>query len=144
MREQPVFWIKNDFFRARICIPYLLRSPGIDSPPVGPVGQPYLTYRPARLNIDSLESIPRLFKRLQIRALGPDETKTSLRRNMNYFKTYNLLIKRELSQTVKLFLQCAADLLIKTEDFYQVLLCTYVWYILTRPNQKIPGPDQSI
>ncbi len=28
----------------------LLRSPGIDSQPCGPVRQPYLTYRPARLH----------------------------------------------------------------------------------------------
>jgi hypothetical protein len=50
----------------------LLRSPVIDSQPGGPVRQPYLTYRPARLKkigkIDSLESIPGLLKRLQIRA----------------------------------------------------------------------------
>jgi hypothetical protein len=50
---------------------YLLRSPGIDSKPGGPVQQPYLTYRPAgphRL----AESIPGLLKRLQIRALYPN------------------------------------------------------------------------
>ncbi len=52
----------------------LLRSTGIDSQPGGPVRQPYLTYRLARLQclhsgIDSLESIPGLLKRLQIRAL---------------------------------------------------------------------------
>jgi hypothetical protein len=46
----------------------LLRSPGIDSQPGGPVKKPYLTYRPARL-LDSLESIPGLLRRLQIRAL---------------------------------------------------------------------------
>ncbi len=34
--------------RARICKP--LRSPGIDSQSGGPVRQPYLTYRPARLH----------------------------------------------------------------------------------------------
>ncbi len=52
----------------------LLRSTGIDSQPGGPVRQPYLTYRLARLQslhggIDSLESIPGLLKLLQIRAL---------------------------------------------------------------------------
>jgi hypothetical protein len=46
----------------------LLRSPGIDSQPGGPVRQPYLTYRPARLH-KLAESIPGLYKRLQIRAL---------------------------------------------------------------------------
>jgi hypothetical protein len=42
----------------------LLRSPRIDSQPGGPVRQPYLTYRPARLH-RLAESIPGLFKRLQ-------------------------------------------------------------------------------
>ncbi len=46
----------------------LLRSPGIDSQPGGPVRQPFLMYRPARLN-SLAESIPGLLKRLQIRAL---------------------------------------------------------------------------
>jgi hypothetical protein len=51
----------------------LLRSPGIDSQPGGPVRQPYLTYRPAYMatkvgGIGFLESIPGLHKRLQIRA----------------------------------------------------------------------------
>ncbi len=41
-----------------------LRSPGIDSQPGGPLRQPYLTNRPARL---LAESIPGLLKRLQIR-----------------------------------------------------------------------------
>jgi hypothetical protein len=50
----------------------LLRSPGIDSQPGGPVRQPYLTYRPARL-YRLAESIPGLLKRLQIRA-QPSET----------------------------------------------------------------------
>ncbi len=36
----------------------LLRSPGIDSQPGGPLRQPYLTYRPARLHrLDSLDSV---------------------------------------------------------------------------------------
>jgi hypothetical protein len=35
----------------------LLRSPGIDSKPGGPVRQPYLTYRPDRLH-ELAESIP--------------------------------------------------------------------------------------
>ncbi len=43
----------------------LLRSPGIDSKPDGPVRHPYLTYRPARLHRLS-ESIPGLLKRLHI------------------------------------------------------------------------------
>ncbi len=47
----------------------LLRGPGIDSLPGGPVLQPYLTYRPARLH-RLAESIPRLIKRLQTRALS--------------------------------------------------------------------------
>jgi hypothetical protein len=45
----------------------LLRSPGIDSQPGGPVRQPYLTYRPAQLH-SLAESIPGLLTRLQIRA----------------------------------------------------------------------------
>ncbi len=45
----------------------LLRSPGIDSQPGGPVWQPCLTYRPARLH-RLAESIPGLCNRLQIRA----------------------------------------------------------------------------
>jgi hypothetical protein len=48
----------------------LIRSPGIDSQPGGPVRRPYLSYRPARLHWLS-ESIPRsvtgLHKHLQIR-----------------------------------------------------------------------------
>ena len=56
---------------ARIC--QRLRSPGIDSQPGGPVRQPYLTHRPARLH-RLAESIPwirflRSLKGLQIRAL---------------------------------------------------------------------------
>ncbi len=47
----------------------LLKSPGIDSRPDGPVRQPYLSYRPAG-GIESSESIPGLLKRLQIRAQG--------------------------------------------------------------------------
>ncbi len=46
----------------------LLRSLRIDSQPGGPVRQPYLPYRPARLH-RFLESIPGLLKRLQSRAL---------------------------------------------------------------------------
>ncbi len=56
----------------------LLRIPGIDSQPGGPLRQPYLSYRAARLyttvyrlysGIVSSESIPGLLKRLQIQAL---------------------------------------------------------------------------
>jgi hypothetical protein len=52
----------------------LLRSPGIDSQPLGSVRQPYLSYRPAWLQelhgrIYSPESIPGLYKLLQIRVL---------------------------------------------------------------------------
>ncbi len=39
----------------------LLRSPGMDFQPGGPVRQPYLTYRPARLYMVA-ESIPGLLK----------------------------------------------------------------------------------
>ncbi len=46
----------------------LLRSPGIDFQPGGPVRQPYMTHRPARLH-RLAESIPELFKSKQIRAL---------------------------------------------------------------------------
>ncbi len=46
----------------------LLRSPGIDSQPGGPVRQCCLTYRPARLH-RLAESIPGLLKRSKIRAL---------------------------------------------------------------------------
>jgi hypothetical protein len=46
----------------------LLRSPGIDSQPGGQVGQPSLSYRPARLHrpgeIDYKDSLPGLLKRL--------------------------------------------------------------------------------
>jgi hypothetical protein len=52
-------------YRARICKPF--KEPGIDSQPVGLVGQPYLSYRPARLH-RLPESVPGLLKRLQIRA----------------------------------------------------------------------------
>jgi hypothetical protein len=45
----------------------LLRSPGIDSQPGGPVLQPYLTYRSASQH-SLAESIPGLLKRLQVRA----------------------------------------------------------------------------
>jgi hypothetical protein len=45
----------------------LLRSPGIDFQPGGPVRQPYLTYKPARL-YSLAESIPGILKCLQIRA----------------------------------------------------------------------------
>ncbi len=46
----------------------LLRSPWIDSLPVGPVRQPYFSYRPDRLH-RLAKSILELHKRLQIRAL---------------------------------------------------------------------------
>jgi hypothetical protein len=45
----------------------LLRRPGIDSQPGGPVRQPCLSYRPARLH-RLIDPIPGLRKRLQIRA----------------------------------------------------------------------------
>jgi hypothetical protein len=51
--------------RARICKPF--KEPGIDSQPGGPVRQPYLLYRLARLH-RLAESIPGLLKCLQIRA----------------------------------------------------------------------------
>jgi hypothetical protein len=47
----------------------LLRSPRIDSQPGGPVRQPYLSYRPAKLH-RLAESTPGLLKRLKIRALA--------------------------------------------------------------------------
>jgi hypothetical protein len=46
----------------------LLRSLGMNSKPGGPVRQPYLSCRTARLH-RLAESIPGLLKRLQIRAL---------------------------------------------------------------------------
>ncbi len=46
----------------------LLRRPGIDFQPGGPVRQPYFSYRPVRLH-SLAESIPWFHKRLQIRAL---------------------------------------------------------------------------
>jgi hypothetical protein len=46
----------------------LLRSPGIDSQPGGPVRQPLFNVPAARLQ-KLAESIPRLLKRVQIRAL---------------------------------------------------------------------------
>jgi hypothetical protein len=36
----------------------LLRSPGIDAKPGGPVGKPYFTFRPSRLQHRMAESIP--------------------------------------------------------------------------------------
>ncbi len=51
--------------RARICKPF--KEPGIDSQPGGPVRQPDLLYRLARLH-RLAESIPGLLKCLQIRA----------------------------------------------------------------------------
>jgi hypothetical protein len=51
--------------RALIFNPF--KEPGIDSQPGGPVRQPYLLYRLARLH-RLAESIPGLLKRLQIRA----------------------------------------------------------------------------
>ncbi len=51
--------------RARICNPF--NEPGINSQPGGPVWQPYLLYRLARLH-RLAESIPGLLKCLQIRA----------------------------------------------------------------------------
>ncbi len=48
--------------RARICKSF--QELGMDSQPGGPVRQPYLTYRPARLHRPE-ESIPGLLKRLQ-------------------------------------------------------------------------------
>ena len=55
----------------------LLRGPGIDSQPGGPVRQPYLSYRPARLH-RLVETTPGLLKRLQIRALVISSTLTSV------------------------------------------------------------------
>jgi hypothetical protein len=70
---------------ARICKPFLMR-PEIDSQPGGPVRQSYLTYRASRLEgIDSMESIPGLLKRLQIRACAEVEYMSIL---------YSLLVKR--------------------------------------------------
>jgi hypothetical protein len=47
----------------------LLRSPGIDSQPGGPVRQPYLTYQSAMLHrLAESTVIPGLLKHLQIRA----------------------------------------------------------------------------
>ncbi len=51
--------------RARICKPF--KEPGIDSQPGGTVRQPYLLYQLVRLH-RLAESIPRLLKRLQMRA----------------------------------------------------------------------------
>ncbi len=62
-------------YRARICqglwsselvFVKLLRSPEIDSQPVGPVQQPFSSYRTARLH-RLAESIPWFLKRFQIR-----------------------------------------------------------------------------
>ncbi len=52
---------------ARICKPF--KEPRHRSQPSGPVRQPYLSYRPARLHRSLSESIPGLHKRSQIRAL---------------------------------------------------------------------------
>ncbi len=50
-------WGSNVYFLPEPKFVNLLRSPGIDSQPGGPVRQPYLTYRPARLH-RLAESIP--------------------------------------------------------------------------------------
>ncbi len=83
--------LSNRPARASICKPF--KGPGIDSKPGGPVRQPYLPYLPAKLHrnrflgsfnvykyglrlhrlaegIHSLESIPRLHKRLKIQVLS--------------------------------------------------------------------------
>jgi hypothetical protein len=52
--------------RAHICKPF--KEPRNRFPACGPVTQPYLPYRPARLR-RLAESIPGLLKRLQIRAM---------------------------------------------------------------------------
>ncbi len=51
------FPIHNSFNIAEPVFVNFLKSPGIDSQPVGPVRQPYLTYRPARLH-RLAESVP--------------------------------------------------------------------------------------
>ncbi len=68
------FGVQKQQCCARICKTVnLLRSPGVDSQPDGPVRQPYLSYRPAMLHrqveIESSELIPCLLKRLHIWAL---------------------------------------------------------------------------
>ncbi len=46
-----IMWVQGIEVRARICIVNLSRSPEIDSQlACGPVQQPYLSYRPARLH----------------------------------------------------------------------------------------------
>jgi hypothetical protein len=45
----------------------LLRSPGIDFPPGGPVRQPYFSYRAANRLAESIPAFPGLLKLLQIR-----------------------------------------------------------------------------
>ncbi len=63
----------------------LLRSPGIDSQPGGPVRQPYLKYRPAWLH-KLAESIPGLLKRLRIRAqIGADLTARSTEEDLSFY-----------------------------------------------------------
>jgi hypothetical protein len=67
----------------------VLRSLGIDSQPGGPVGQPYLTYQPARLH-RLAESIPSLIKLLQIRALvftPPSFAEVNKRAPINFYLT---------------------------------------------------------
>ncbi len=59
----------------------LLRSPGIDSQPGGPIRQPYLTYQPARLH-RLAESIPGLLERLEIRDTGSGSLVTLISRSM--------------------------------------------------------------
>ncbi len=67
-------WFKNEVRKVGVWKPELvfanlLRSPGIDSQPGGPVLPPFLSYQLARLH-RLAESIPELHIRLQIRAQG--------------------------------------------------------------------------
>jgi hypothetical protein len=62
-------WRERIVTKSKPVFLYLLGSPGIDSQPVSPVRQPYLTYKPARLH-RLAESNPGLLKRLQKRALA--------------------------------------------------------------------------
>ncbi len=58
--------LQRPFSETELAFVNLTRSPGIDSQPGGPVRNPYLTYRPARLH-RLAESIPGTLQRLQIR-----------------------------------------------------------------------------
>jgi hypothetical protein len=71
--SQPGGPVRNLICRTELVFVDLLWSPRIDSQAGVPVRQPYLSYRPDKLH-RLAKSIPGLHKRLQIRALARQAT----------------------------------------------------------------------